>query len=141
MTGQTINLMTLGGIAAAIGLVADDAIVVVENIARHAEERVSDNPARSGLAEVLPGLTGSSLSTIVIFFPFALLSGVSGAFFRPLALTMALALAVSYVLSAIGRAPGGRASPRGRARRGTSGADGLHGSRVSSSPIPRSHCS
>ena len=100
VTGQTINLMTLGGIAAAIGLVADDAIVVVENIARHAEERVSDNPARSGLAEVLPGLTGSSLSTIVIFFPFALLSGVSGAFFRPLALTMALALAVSYVLSA-----------------------------------------
>src|SRR5262245_12078154 len=75
ISGQTINLMTLGGIAAAIGLVADDAIVVVENIARHAEERVSDNPPRSGLAEVLPGLTGSSLSTIVIFFPFALLSG------------------------------------------------------------------
>ncbi|MFY9551697.1 MAG: efflux RND transporter permease subunit, partial [Thermoanaerobaculia bacterium] len=101
LTGQTINLMTLGGIAAAIGLVADDAIVVVENIARHAEERASDNPSRSGLAEVLPGLTGSSLSTIVIFFPFALLSGVAGAFFRPLALTMALALAVSYVLSAL----------------------------------------
>jgi multidrug efflux pump subunit AcrB len=93
--------MTLGGIAAAIGLVADDAIVVVENIARHAEERVSDNPSRSGLAEVLPGLTGSSLSTIVIFFPFALLSGVTGAFFRPLAFTLALALAVSYVLSAL----------------------------------------
>jgi CzcA family heavy metal efflux pump len=100
-TGQTINLMTLGGIAAAIGLVADDAIVVVENIARHAEERVSENPARSGLAEVWPALTGSSLSTIVIFFPFALLSGVAGAFFRPLALTMAIALGVSYVLSAV----------------------------------------
>ena len=99
--GQTINLMTLGGIAAAIGLVADDAIVVVENIARHAEQRVSDDPARSGLSEVLPGLTGSSLSTIAIFFPFALLSGVAGAFFRPLALTMAIALAVSYVLSAV----------------------------------------
>ena len=101
VTGQTINLMTLGGIAAAIGLVADDAIVVVENIARHAEERVSDNPARSGLAEVLPPLTGSSLSTIVIFFPFALLSGVAGAFFRPLALTMAIALGISYALSAL----------------------------------------
>jgi CzcA family heavy metal efflux pump len=99
--GQTINLMTLGGIAAAVGLVADDAIVVVENIARHAEERVSDNPARSGLAEVLPALTGSSLSTIVIFFPFALLSGVAGAFFRPLALTMAIALGISYALSAL----------------------------------------
>jgi CzcA family heavy metal efflux pump len=99
--GQTINLMTLGGIAAAIGLVVDDAIVVVENIARHAEERVSESPARSGLAEALPPLTGSSISTIVIFFPFALLSGVAGAFFRPLALTMAIALAVSYVLSAL----------------------------------------
>ncbi len=101
ISGHTINLMTLGGIAAAIGLVADDAIVVVENIARHAEERVSENPSRSGLAEVLPGLTGSSLSTIVIFFPFALLTGVAGAFFRPLAFTIGLALAVSYVLSAL----------------------------------------
>jgi multidrug efflux pump subunit AcrB len=101
VAGQTVNLMTLGGIAAAIGLVADDAIVVVENIARHAEERVSENPAQTGLAEVFPPLTGSSLSTIVIFFPFALLSGVAGAFFRPLALTMAIALAISYLLSAL----------------------------------------
>jgi CzcA family heavy metal efflux pump len=101
VSGQTINLMTLGGIAAAIGLVVDDAIVVVENIARHAEEGVSDDPARSGLGEVLPALTGSSLSTIVIFFPFALLSGVAGAFFRPLALTMAIALGVSYFLAAL----------------------------------------
>src|SRR5262249_57295556 len=93
-------LMTRGGIAAAIGLVADDAIVVVENIARHAEEG-APNPAQSGLAEVLPALTGSSLSTIVIFFPFALLSGVAGAFFRPLALTMAIALAGSYFLAAL----------------------------------------
>ncbi|HEY6051977.1 MAG TPA: efflux RND transporter permease subunit, partial [Thermoanaerobaculia bacterium] len=99
--GQTINLMTLGGIAAAIGLVADDAIVVVENIARHAEERVSDDPAGTGLAEVAPALTGSSLSTVVIFIPFALLSGVAGAFFRPLALTMGIALAVSYFVSAL----------------------------------------
>jgi multidrug efflux pump subunit AcrB len=101
VTGQTLNLMTLGGIAAAIGLVADDAIVVVENIARHAEEGASADPSLSGLTEVLPGLTGSSLSTIVIFVPFALLSGVAGAFFRPLALTIGLALAVSYLLSAL----------------------------------------
>jgi CzcA family heavy metal efflux pump len=99
--GQTINLMTLGGIAAAIGLIADDAIVVVENIARHAEERVSDDPAGTGFAEVAPALTGSSLSTVVIFIPFALLSGVAGAFFRPLALTMGIALAVSYFISAL----------------------------------------
>ncbi len=121
VTGQTINLMTLGGIAAAIGLVADDAIVVVENIARHAEERVSANPARSGLAEVFAPLSGSSLSTVAIFFPFALLSGVAGAFFRPLALTMALALAVSYLLSALAVPAAAEAlrvaaRPRGRSR-------------------------
>jgi CzcA family heavy metal efflux pump len=98
--GQTINLMTLGGIAAAIGLIVDDAIVVVENVARHAEEG-RPNPVRSGLAEALPPLVGSSVSTVVIFFPFALLSGVAGAFFRPLALTMAMALTVSAFLSAI----------------------------------------
>jgi multidrug efflux pump subunit AcrB len=109
VAGQTINLMTLGGIAAAIGLIADDAIVVVENIARHAEERTSENPVASGLAEALPPLTGSSLSTIVIFFPFALLPGVAGAFFKPLALTMAIALAVSYALSALAVPAAGRA--------------------------------
>jgi CzcA family heavy metal efflux pump len=107
--GQTVNLMTLGGIAAAIGLVVDDAIVVVENIARHAEEKVSDNPTRSGLAEVLPPLTGSSISTIVIFFPFALLAGVAGAFFKPLALTMAIALVISYGLSALAVPAAGQA--------------------------------
>ncbi len=97
--GQTINLMTLGGIAAAIGLIADDAIVVAESIHRHREEGVS-RPARAGLAAILPALVGSTLSTIVIFAPFAFLTGVTGAFFRPLALTMALALAVSFFVSA-----------------------------------------
>ena len=99
LTGQTINLMTLGGLAAAVGLVVDDAIVVVENIARHSEKQEAQLAARAGLAEVLPPLTGSSLATIVIFLPFALLSGIAGAFFRPLALTIALALGVSYFLS------------------------------------------
>ena len=98
-TGQTINLMTLAGIAAAIGLVADDAIVVVENIDRiHAEGRSAD-PAGDGLREMLPALIGSSLSTTVILLPFALLAGVVGAFFKPLALTMALALVVSFLLA------------------------------------------
>jgi CzcA family heavy metal efflux pump len=92
--GQTLNLMTLGGIAAAIGLVADDAIVVLENIERHA------GPPEEGLVDVLPPLLGSSLSTIVIFAPFALLKGVAGAFFRPLALTMALSLTASFLLCA-----------------------------------------
>ena len=97
--GQTINLMTLGGIAAAIGLVADDAIVVAESIHRHREEGAA-RPERSGLEAILPALLGSTISTIVIFLPFAFLTGVTGAFFQPLALTMALALAISFVVAA-----------------------------------------
>jgi CzcA family heavy metal efflux pump len=124
--GQTINLMTLGGIAAALGLIADDAIVVAESIARHREEG-SSAPAMTGLKAILPPLIGSSISTIVIFLPFALLTGVTGAFYQPLALTMALALTVSFFLSAMGvpaalRALGGadarpaRSGPAERAR-------------------------
>lgn len=101
ITGQTINLMTLAGVAAAIGLIADDAIVVVENIERHRSEGRSKDPAESGLAELLPALVGSSLSTTVILLPFAVLAGVVGAFFKPLALTMALCLGVSFVIAAI----------------------------------------
>ena len=96
--GQSINLMTLAGFAAAIGLVVDDAIVVVENIERHAAHGESD-PIASGLGELAPAMIGSSISTIVILLPFALLGGVVGAFFKPLALTMALALAVSFFLA------------------------------------------
>ncbi len=97
--GQTVNLMTLGGVAAALGLIADDAIVVVENI-HHKRQQGDPDPAASGVGELLPALAGSSLSTIVIFLPFALLTGVAGAFFRPLALTMALELTVSFLLAA-----------------------------------------
>ena len=119
--GQTINLMTLAGIAAALGLIADDAIVVIENIHRHREQRLSSDPAESGLREILPALAGSSLSTIVIFIPFALLTGVVGAFFKPLALTMAITLAVSFCL-ALFAVPvsvsllGGQSDVRGRSR-------------------------
>ncbi len=120
IAGQTINLMTLGGIAAALGLIADDAIVVAESIARHREEG-SSAPALTGLKAILPPLIGSSLSTIVIFLPFALLTGVTGAFFQPLALTMALALIISFFLSALGvpaalRALGGAYARPGPAR-------------------------
>ena len=101
ITGQTINLMTLGGIAAALGLIADDAIVVAESIQRHREEG-STAPTITGLRAILRPLIGSSLSTIVIFLPFALLTGVVGAFFQPLALTMALALTISFFVSALG---------------------------------------
>jgi CzcA family heavy metal efflux pump len=97
--GQTVNLMTLAGVAAALGLIADDAIVVIENIVRHREQKLSADPVESGLREILPALIGSSLSTIVIFIPFAGLTGVVGAFFKPLALTLALTLAVSFCLA------------------------------------------
>jgi len=99
-TGQTINLMTLSGIAAALGLIADDAIVVIENIERHHRPDAEGDPAEKGTRQILPALVGSSLSTTVILLPFALLTGVVGAFFKPLALTMALALAVSFLIAA-----------------------------------------
>ncbi len=100
VSGQTINLMTLAGIAAALGLIADDAIVVIENIHRH-RELGTENPAQSGVREILPALIGSSLSTTVILLPFAVLTGIAGAFFKPLAVTMALSLVVSFILALI----------------------------------------
>lgn len=122
VTGQTVNLMTLAGIAASIGLVADDAIVVSENIERHAAGGATD-PVDRGVRDLLPALVGSSLSTTVILLPFALLTGIVGAFFRPLALTMALALVVSFAVAvlvvpvAIGRLAPGRRREGGAAAR------------------------
>jgi cobalt-zinc-cadmium resistance protein CzcA len=99
IAGQTINLMTLAGIAASLGLIADDAIVVIENIDTHHRRGTSSDPTESGAGELRPALIGSSLSTIVILLPFALLTGVVGAFFKPLALTMALALVISFFVA------------------------------------------
>jgi CzcA family heavy metal efflux pump len=113
--GDTLNLMTLAGVAAALGLIADDAIVVVEEL-EHARSEGQNRGADTGLRRLLPALLGSSLSTTVILVPFALLPGVVGAFFQPLALTMALALTVSFFVAAfalplaIGRP--GPATPR-----------------------------
>jgi CzcA family heavy metal efflux pump len=99
-TGQTINLMTLAAVAAALGLVADDAIVVVEDIERHRDLGDPD-PAGTSLRELMPALIGSSLSTVIIFLPFAILPGITGAFFKPLALTMALSLIVSFFVAVL----------------------------------------
>ncbi|MBO0736262.1 MAG: efflux RND transporter permease subunit [Alphaproteobacteria bacterium] len=101
--GITFNIMTLGGIAAAIGLLIDDVIVMVEHIGRRAgvpglpDARAAVLPAAR---EFFPPLFGSSLATIIIFLPLAFLSGVTGAFFRFLALTMASALVISCLLTA-----------------------------------------
>jgi CzcA family heavy metal efflux pump len=100
---QTLNIMTLGGIAAAIGLIIDDTIVIIENIFQHfrkGHDRVS-TATQSAIQEMMPAVFGSSTSTIVIFFPFAFLTGVTGAFFKSLSLTIALALLVSMILSLV----------------------------------------
>jgi len=98
--GQTFNLMTLGGLAAAVGLVIDDAIVVVENIVLHrdaGEGRIE--AVRSALSEIMVPLIGSTLTPIVVFLPLISMNGVNGTFFRALAVTMCAALMTSLILA------------------------------------------
>ena len=97
MTGQSLNMMTLGGIAAAVGLVLDDGIVVVEHIAARSTGEHPVGRAQA-MAEIAPTLTGSSLCSLAIFLPFVMLGGVTGAFFRVLTLSMALMLGASLLL-------------------------------------------
>jgi multidrug efflux pump subunit AcrB len=100
MIGQSFNLMTMGGLAAAVGLVIDNAIVVVENIVLHRDggERRAD-AVRSALAEITTPLVGSTITPVVVFLPLVLVSGVTGSFFRALAITMTAALLTSLVLA------------------------------------------
>jgi len=98
--GESFNLMTLGGLAAAIGLVIDDAIVVVENIVLHrdaGESRVE--AARLALKEIMVPLVGSTITPVVVFLPLLTVTGVTGSFFRALAVTMTTALLTSLVLA------------------------------------------
>ena len=103
--GYNFNIMTLGAIAASIGLIIDDAIVVVEQIHRTHEEH-PETPTKELLSKsvnyLLPAMIGSSISTIVIFFPFILLSGVAGAYFKILANTMMITLICSFLVTWIG---------------------------------------
>jgi multidrug efflux pump subunit AcrB len=102
--GMSFNIMTLGGLAAAVGLLIDDVIVMVEHIARRAGIAGQERPQTAVLLaaqEFLKPLTGSSLATVIIFIPLAFLDGVTGAFFRFLSLTMAAALIISFFLTAI----------------------------------------
>ena len=98
--GESFNLMTLGGLAAAIGLVIDDAIVVVENIVLHrdaGERRVT--AVRKALKEITSPLIGSTITPVVVFLPLVSVSGVTGSFFRALAITMTAALLTSLLLA------------------------------------------
>jgi multidrug efflux pump subunit AcrB len=100
LLGESFNLMTLGGLAAAIGLVIDDAIVVVENIVLHrdaGERRAS--AVRKALKEITTPLIGSTITPVVVFLPLVSVSGVTGIFFRALAVTMAASLLTSLVLA------------------------------------------
>ncbi len=97
LLGQSLDMMTLGGIAAAVGLVLDDAIVVVEHLAHRAGSPGAPGRA-AALAELVPTLAGSTLCTLAIFLPFLFLGGVAGAFFRVLALAMSLMLGSSFAL-------------------------------------------
>ncbi len=98
--GQSFNLMTLGGLAAAVGLVIDDAIVVVENIVLHRDAGQSRGEAiRSAIREIRVPLVGSTVTPIVVFLPLVTITGVTGTFFRALAVTVAVALVTSLVLA------------------------------------------
>jgi CzcA family heavy metal efflux pump len=100
LIGQSFNLMTLGGLAAAIGLVIDDAIVVVENIVLHrdaGEGRVE--AVRKALHEISRPLVGSTITPVVVFLPLIAVTGVTGSFFRALAITMAVSLLTSLLLA------------------------------------------
>jgi CzcA family heavy metal efflux pump len=106
--GLSINIMTLGGIAAAVGLIIDDSIVIVENIFTHfARRRRGEISHQDALAEassgslshMMPAIIGSTASTIVIHIPLAFLGGVTGAFFASLSITMVFAMLISFLFS------------------------------------------
>jgi CzcA family heavy metal efflux pump len=100
LVGMSFNMMTLGGIAAAIGLVIDDAIVVVEAIyAKVAAGRPRLEGIQEAIGDIMQPLVGSTLTPVVVFLPLAFLEGIAGVFFRALALTMVVSLLTSLLLA------------------------------------------
>ena len=100
MLGQTFNLMTLGAMAIAIGLVIDDAVVITENIVRHlAITRNRTIAVREAVQELIWPVTSSTITTVVVFLPLGLLTGVEGQFFHALSITLTVAVLVSLVIA------------------------------------------
>jgi cobalt-zinc-cadmium resistance protein CzcA len=102
LTGITINIMSLGAIAASIGLIIDDAIVIIEQIHRgHEEDPEKSNYSvvKDAIRGLLPAMIGSSLTTIVIHFPFRLMSGLAGSFFKELSDTMQITMVCSFLVT------------------------------------------
>tara|TARA_R110002049_G_scaffold58477_1_gene158977 strand:- start:108 stop:3104 length:2997 start_codon:yes stop_codon:yes gene_type:complete len=100
--GYTFNIMTLGAIAAAIGLMIDDVVIIIEQIHKIREEHPEQNPAwcaKEAIIHLFPAMVGSSLSTLVIFVPFVLMTGVAGAYFKVMAFSMIAALACSFLVT------------------------------------------
>jgi CzcA family heavy metal efflux pump len=98
--GGTLNLMSLGGLAIAIGLIIDDAVVVIENIYRHLGRGASpDAAAELGTWELIGAVVGSTATTLVVFLPLGLLKGVVGDFFGALSLTLGVSVLLSLVFS------------------------------------------
>ena len=95
--GQSINLMSMGGLAVAIGLVIDDAVVVVENIHRNLGK--GDDAIARATSELVAPVTAATLTTVVVFAPLSLLSGVVGQFFRALSMTLSVAVLTSLFLA------------------------------------------
>jgi CzcA family heavy metal efflux pump len=137
LIGESFNLMTLGGLAAAIGLVIDDAIVVVENIVLHRDGGESRYDAvRNALHEITTPLIGSTITPVVVFLPLVVVVGVTGSFFRALAITMTASLLTSLVLALtwtpgltlvlLGERRNGEAYEDHRASRLLSSAIGIH---------------
>lgn len=97
---QTLNLMTLGGLAVGLGLIIDDVVVTLENIYRHAESgKPPGQAARDAAAEIFKPMVGSTLTTVAVFLPLAFLSEITGAFFAPLSITLIILLLVSVGLA------------------------------------------
>ena len=100
LIGQTFNLMTLGAMAIAIGLVIDDAVVITENIVRHARLNPDRDVAiRDAVQELIWPVTTSTITTVVVFLPLGLLTGVEGQFFHALSITLTIAVLVSLAIA------------------------------------------
>ncbi|MDR3620229.1 MAG: efflux RND transporter permease subunit [Paludisphaera borealis] len=100
LSGDTLNLMSLGGLAVAIGLIIDDTVVVIENIARHiAEGDRGDEAVDRASKEISGAVVGSTLTTILVFLPLAFIQGMVGQFFQSLSLALSVSLLVSMVVS------------------------------------------
>tara|TARA_R110002020_G_scaffold475949_1_gene714830 strand:- start:2859 stop:5858 length:3000 start_codon:yes stop_codon:yes gene_type:complete len=100
--GYTFNIMTLGAVAAAIGLMIDDVVIIIEQIHKIREEHPKEPMswvAHEAIMHLFPAMIGSSLSTLVIFIPFVLMTGVAGAYFQVMAFSMIIALSASFLVT------------------------------------------